>query len=76
MRKDFLSTWEEVYDYVEANGLTELHTATARGYQQKKVLTVELDYKGRYGAGIKVHWNMPNSSKYHNVTYFIKKEED
>ena len=51
--------------------ISEHHTALGRGYVSRKTSGYGIDYRGKFGAGIK--FSSPNwkSTQYKIVTYFL-----
>lgn len=64
---------EKQLEVLKQNGYKEHHSAYKQGYVKVKTFEVE-PYKGRYGEGFVYGFNNPNSSRYKNITYYVKAE--
>lgn len=57
------------------NECEEHHTALAPGYVKVSSYGKVEKYSGRYGDGYKIYHHNPNSTRWCNCTYWIRKEE-
>lgn len=67
-------TIEELMNLVERGDLVEHHSALKKGYTSRKSTGTVEAYKGRFGEGYKLTTPNHNSTRYSNLTYYIKKE--
>ena len=70
-RKDFLTS-EEAFKFFDEEGLREHHTSKAQGYVSRKSGGFAIPYKGRFGEGYKYFSPRYDSSRYCDVTYYVK----
>lgn len=47
------------------------HNSWANGYVSRKVCAIVEPYSGKFGTGFRVHTPAFNSSKYHEVSYYL-----
>lgn len=66
---------EDIVKMLLEDGYEHHHSASAPGYMSRLTPAKIEIYKGRFGKGLIVHSPSWRSNQYHNVDYYLRREE-